>query len=344
MATETRTQQLRAILDNLSSVNDEKLKRTELGVRSLAQDLEPREAKIRQLKDLALSYSHLVHDSVVDSIIQSFSNIFNLMGGQADLDDSNYISQREQFLANIDAYLEEANLWKGSVASAAMFERGFLDDEDFRRETRQSLEDIKQESSATIQTIKAEADKSIQEAKKSAREIEEGARRTATGVSVKAAQDQFSNASIDDNRQVKIWSILVVISVSALIGTTLLLTRWKLPESSEWPVALYHTLLRMIILSSIAGITAFAFRMLRARLHIAERNKHRVRVANSVEGFVQSALEPSQRDLILAKLTDAIVNFGESGLVQHQIEDRSSTMPGDLMGRIVAAISNRGTS
>lgn len=344
MATEARTQQLNQILEELLSVDDKKLKRAELGLRSLAKDLEPREAKLRQLADLASSYSHLAHDSVVDQMIQSFSSIADLMRRQAEIDDANYLARREQFLIDLDAGLEEANLWKGSVAGLAMLERGFLDDEDFRRETRQSLEKIKQESRQTIQTIKDEADKSIQEASKSANEIVERARRTATGVSVKAAQDQFSNASDDDQNQVTLWSWLVVASVVTLIITTLLLTQWKLPESVEWPVALYHTLLRMIVLSVIGGMTAFAFRMLRARLHIAERNKHRVRVANSVEGFVQSALEPSQRDLILARLTDAIVNFGDSGLVQHELEDRSTTMPGDLIGRIVAAISKRGSA
>ena len=119
---------------------------------------------------------------------------------------------------------------------------------------------------------------------------------------------------------------------------------WPLPETGEWPVALYHTLLRVLVLSAIAGLAAFVFRMLRAHLHIAERNRHRIRVANSVESFVQSALEPAQRDLILARLTDAIVSFGDSGLVKQDGDERSSPMSGDLVGRIVAAISNRGTT
>ena len=128
-----------------------------------------------------------------------------------------------------------------------------------------------------------------------------------------------------------------------LVIFPLLFMLWELP-AGEWPVALYHTLLRVIVLSAIAGTAAFAFRMLRAHLHLAEKNKHRVRVANSVESFVQSALEPAQRDLILARLVDSIVIFGDSGLVKHDEDDRSSPMSGDVIGRIVAAISSKGSS
>ena len=133
-------------------------------------------------------------------------------------------------------------------------------------------------------------------------------------------------------------------SVSLLVGAPLLFTQWELPAGAEWPVALYHTLLRVLALSAIAGMAAVGFRILRAHLHLAEKNRHRVRVANCVESFVQSALEPAQRDLILAKLVDSIVSFGDSGLIQHNGDNRSSPMSGDVIGRIVAAISSKGSS
>ena len=117
---------------------------------------------------------------------------------------------------------------------------------------------------------------------------------------------------------------------------------WELPPGATWPVALYHTLLRVLVLSALAGAATFCFRMLRAHLHMAEKNRHRLRVANSLESFVQSALEPQQRDLILAKLVEAIVDFGDSGLIQQDSDDRSSpAMSGDMLGRIVAALSKK---
>ena len=84
--------------------------------------------------------------------------------------------------------------------------------------------------------------------------------------------------------------------------------------------------------------------MLRAHLHLAEKNRHREHVANCIGSFIQAAADQSQRDLILAKLTDSIVSNGDSGLVQHEREDHSSTMSGELMGRILAAISGKGGS
>lgn len=103
------------------------------------------------------------------------------------------------------------------------------------------------------------------------------------------------------------------------------------------PETIHFTLIRLFLLSVIAGLATFTIRMLRACLHIAEENRHRVRVANSMESFLQSTVEPEQRGLILAKLADSIVNFGDSGLVRER-EDHLSTMSGDLIGRIVSAM------
>ena len=206
-----------------------------------------------------------------------------------------------------------------------------------------ALVHLKDTATETLATIKVEADKAIQGAQDLAEKIEARARRTASQISVKEAQNQFREAAKGDEKSVRRWWWTAIGSVGLLVIFPLLFTRWELP-AGEWPVALYHTLLRLLVLSAIAGTATFAFRMLRAHLHLAEKNKHRVRVANSVESFVQSALEPAQRDLILARLVDSIVIFGDSGLVQHDENDRSSPMSGDVIGRIVAAISSKGSS
>lgn len=130
------------------------------------------------------------------------------------------------------------------------------------------------------------------------------------------------------------------------IPTTVVTTIWFVAQSDvpQGPIlgeTIHFTLIRLFLLSVIAGLATFTIRMLRAYLHIAEKNRHRVRVANSMESFLQSTVEPEQRDLILAKLTDSIVNFGDSGLVRER-EEHSSTMSGDLIGRIVSAISGKG--
>ena len=345
MATADQINQLDEALKKLDSVDLDRLKRTSLGEESLAKDLASRETKIQKLADLAKLYAPLVHDSTVARISSTIETIANSMIDQATLESSEYLTQRDGFLQTIDTHIEEANNWKPILAGAAMLDRGFLDDEGLKRKSERALANLQKMTGETLATIQAAAEKSIQGAKELAEEIETKARRTATKISVVEAQDQFREASTHDAKQVKLWGWLAGASISLLIATPLLfMMHWPLPETGEWPVALYHTLLRVLVLSAIAGIATFAFRMLRAHLHLAEKNRHRVRVANSVESFVQSALEPAQRDLILARLTDSIVSFGDSGLVGHGGEDRPSPLSGDVLGRIVAAISSKGSS
>ena len=345
MATADQINQLNEALKKLNSVDLDRLKRTSLGEESLTKDLASRETKIQKLADLAKLYAPLVHNSTVSRISSTIETIANSMIAQATLESSEYLTQRDGFLQTIDTHIEEANNWKPILAGAAMLDRGFLDDEGLKRESERALANLQKVTGETLATIQAAAEKSIQGAKKLAEEIETKARRTATKISVVEAQNQFREASTHDAKQVKLWGWLAGASIILLIATPLLfMMHWPLPETGEWPVALYHTLLRVLVLSAIAGIATFTFRMLRVHLHLAEKNRHRVRVANSVESFVQSALEPAQRDLILARLTDSIVSFGDSGLVEHGGEDRPSPLSGDVLARIVAAISSKGSS
>ena len=65
-------------------------------------------------------------------------------------------------------------------------------------------------------------------------------------------------------------------------------------------------------------------------------------MANRIDRFLQSTIDPSQCDLISAKLVDSSVSYGDSGLVQNEVEGRSSPMSGDLVRRFLAALSGKG--
>ncbi len=169
------------------------------------------------------------------------------------------------------------------------------------------------------------------------------------GVSAKEAQKQFGEASKRDGWQVALWALIVVITLTALIGSALgflenINTTPFQANSIPWHTIIPAALLKVFILSTLAGAATFSFKMLRAHLHIAEKNRHRVRVANSIEGFLAATATDSQRDLILGRLTESIVNHGDSGLIQHEHEGHSATMSGDVIARIVAALPGKGAS
>jgi hypothetical protein len=278
----------------------------------------------------------------VAQVASQLTTIANLMQQQQARPNAEFISQRDSFLVQLDNYIEETRRWVPYFVTSAILERGFLEDEGIQMEAKRAVAGLKAEAEATIQSIKAESERTIANARELADQIEARARLTAARISIADAQKQFNEAAKDLGKRTTLWGYMSVLAMTVLIGAPFLMMWWSLPDANVWPLAVYHALLRIMMLSGVTAFAIFAIRMLRAHLHLAERNRHRVRVANSVESFVNSALEPQQRDLILAKLVEAIVDFGDSGLIRHERDEVSSpTMTADALGRILSAISGR---
>lgn len=342
MANDQVLEQLHATLDKLQKVDIAKVVRKNLGDESIGESFTPSQAEIERLQDFVRRYAQGVHDSPVNQARQTFENIANLMTQLAGTDSASYIGQRSTFLQQVENHLRESLQWRPAFVAAAVEERGFLEDEGIRQEYRRAVEQLQKDSATTLANVKQEADRALEGAKKLAEEIEARARKTATKISVKDAQEQFSTASTDLAVKVTYWGRVGVSSTLGLVLIAAGFMLWPLPDASVWPVALYHTLLRIFVLSSVGAVSAFSFRMLRAHMHMAEKNRHRVRVANSVESFVNSALEPQQRDLLLAKLAEAIIDFGESGIIKGERDDQdSSIVSADTLGRILAAVTRK---
>ena len=341
MATEQAFQQLSATLDRLETVDIPKLLRKNLGDESLDAVFSPQLANINKARDFVRQYGKLVHDDSATQARSTFNSITDLMMAQAERTSAEYIGQRESFVQQVDTLLRDAARWRPVFVTAAVEERGFLQDEGIRQEYRSAVEDLRRQSEATLAKVKEEADKALAGAKTLADEIEARARKTATKISVKEAQDQFTSASADLDAKVKIWRNYGIWATVLMIVVAAGFMFWPLPGPNDWPVALYHTLLRLFVLTSVGAVSAFTFRMLRAHMHMAEKNRHRVRVANSVESFVNSALEPSQRDLLLAKLAEEIIDFGDSGIIKGGDDHESAIVSGDMLGRILAAVTAR---
>ena len=345
MASEQQLQNLTATVARLNAVDSVKLLRRDLGVESLdrvfAEDLE----EITSLAAFTEQHAATVHNEYVEQARSTLEQIANYMEAQADRTSAEYINGRNAFLSAVREQVEEAKKWLPLFAGSVVLERGFLEDEGIRREYARVVLDLKAETEATLARVKEQADKAVEDAKKLADEIELRARKSATGMSVDEAQRQFSSATSELQKKANMWAWLTAVSVLVLLALPLAFMYWPLPDGDNWPTALYHTLLRVFVLSAAGAAATICVRLFRAHLHMVEKNRHRVRVANSIESFVNSALEPQQRDLLLAKLAEAVIDFGDSGIIKSERDETtSSAMSGDLIGRILAALSvRRGT-
>ena len=345
MASDQQLKNLTATVARLNAVDSVQLLRKDLGVESLdrvfTEDLE----KIKSLAAFAEQHAATVHDEYVEQARSTLEHIANYMEAQAARTAADYINERDAFLNAVREQVEEAKRWLPSFAGSAVLERGFLEDEGIRREYERVVLDLKAETEATLARVKEQADKAVADAKQLADEIESRARKSATKMSVDEAQRQFSSATSELQKKAHMWAWLTAGSVFVLLALPFAFMYWPLPDGDNWPVALYYTLLRVFVLTAAGAGATICVRLFRAHLHMVEKNRHRVRVANSIESFVNSALEPQQRDLLLAKLAEAVIDFGDSGIIKSERDETtSSAMSGDLIGRILAALSvRRGT-
>ena len=317
MASDGLIDQLKNLSAAITNIDKDRLLRASLGEVALQEEFSPTLAKIQGKVDFALEYAPEVHDDQVQNILGAFEGIRAEMEQQASHSNSDYVAYRPEFLSNIDAQLEYLKQYWPPLVTAAVESRGFLEDEGIRQGYEHTIESIKKAAESAIQQVKEESDKTIKEARTLAEQIENRARLTAARISVKDAQDQFREAQAALDKRVKIWAGLGITSVLAFIGIAMYFATVELPDQWRWQVV-YHSAIRVSILTAIGTAAAFCLKILRAHLHMSEKNRHRQHVANSMEAFVQSAVTPEQRDLILSQLVESIVQFGNSGLVQRE--------------------------
>lgn len=342
MASDQVLKNLYETLGKLDKVDVEKLLRKGLGNEALEHTFLPNLTEIHKLRDFVRQYAPRVHDEFVNQARQTFENLAALMTNQANAASSEYISQRDNFVIQVENALGESRRWRTHFIATAVEERGFLQDEGIRQEYQNAVKELQERSESTLARVKEEADKALQEARALAEEIEARARKTATKISMKDAQDQFHAASVELKKQVVFWRWASAVATAILIATAAGFLYTPVPTGDDWPVAFYHTVIRVFVLSAVGAVSAFAFRMLRAHMHMAAKNEHRVRVANSAESFVNAALEPQQRDLLLAKIAETIIDFGDSGIIKGDRDDHdSAVLSGDLLGRILAAVTRK---
>ena len=314
MATDQKIKELETVCGQYRAVDRERLVRTSLGEASLDEVLTPKLDELESQIDFALRYAKSTHESYVQHFIQALTQINQQLTAQAERNNQEYIANSDQFLAQITAQIESIRQHWAHFVTAAIEERGFLEDEGVKKEYEKTLSSLQSAAEETIDKIKTEANASIEEAKKLAEEIEHRARKTAAKISVAEAQEQFKKAQKPLIIQIIIWATLSSISIAAIFYLIYSFLNIELPEEWNWHL-IYHSAVRLTALAVVSSIAAYCMRIFKSQLHMFQHNLHRRYVTNSIEAFVESAVTPEQRDLILAHLVDAVATFGNSGLL-----------------------------
>ena len=318
MPSEEMKTQLSNLIPTIMEFDEEKLLRKEYGSLSIEKDFEPLIKELQNKFSYLIQYSRIIHNDHLQPIISELEAIQGEMEQQANhSSQEDYVANRTAFLDNMKSHLERIRRHWPLVVATIMDARGLLEDEGARQTYQDAIESIKTESEDALERVKEQADKIIEDARAAGAEIEHRARLTATGTSVEDAQKQFNEAQVALERRVWFWGLMGAIFVLVFFAVALYFAKADLPDQWRWQL-IYHSSIRVSILTAIGTIAAFCLKILRAQLHMSEKNRHRQRVANSMEAFIQSAATPEQRDLILGQLVESIVQFGNSGLVQRE--------------------------
>jgi hypothetical protein len=318
MASQQLLDQMKQLLEKLKSIDKDRLLRPALGEESLDQaGFSTTLSDIIAKTNFALEYGKVVDDSTFTTVMNIFSSIHTALDGQAKRVNAEYVSQRANFTNQVTAALQQVQPFWTHFVSAAIEARGFLEDEGIRKEYQKTVADMKAQAEEVLKHIREESQKVLDQATKLAKDIEERARRTAAHISVEEAQKQFKEAQTGLDKQVGLWAFLSVGSLAAFLLVAFFLSRVELPDKWQWHVV-YYTAIRITILTAVGAAATFCLRILRAQMHMSQHNRHRQRVANSMQAFVEAAITPEQRDLILAELVNAVVDFGTSGLLSKE--------------------------
>jgi len=310
--------QMKQVLDKLKSVDRERLLRPSLGEESLEQaGFATTLNTIIGRATFALEYGKAVDESIFSAVINIFTSLHSALDTQSKRGNTEYVAQRASFTNQVTAAVQQLQPHWTHFVTAAIEARGFLEDEGIRKEYQKTVEEMKAQAEEALKHVKEESQKVLEQATKLAKDIEERARRTAAHISVEEAQKQFKEAQTDLDEQVKLWSWLSGISLAAFLLVAFGLSRVVLPEKWQWHVV-YYTAIRITILTAVGAIATFCLRILRAQMHMSQHNRHRQRVANSMQAFVEAAITPEQRDMILAQLVTSVVDFGTSGLLSKE--------------------------
>lgn len=231
MATEPQINELRATVDNLGKLNEEKLIRRTLGEESLEKEIVPLLAELRNKTEFALKYAGNVNGTYVEHIRTTLEQIIAQCEAQANRNNQEFIAEKGAFLSKTQNMLETLKLHWSSFITAAVEESGLLADKGIKQAYDSTLEEMRVQSDEALEKLKIASTEAIEEAKTLAAGIETRARKTAAKISVEEAQTQFKEAQTPLVIQLVVWGALSLIAYSSFF---ILLWKFLGPEQRDF--------------------------------------------------------------------------------------------------------------
>ena len=278
-------------------------------------DLEPIWKEVLAKTKYIERYYSRIGTNTNDRTYQALEGIYQTLSGLQSFDKSQFVSQQTTILKNVNGHLSDLREYWPSYAIAAIQDSGLLENINVNDKLDSLITELNERTNEALAKIDNQSTIIIDEARKKANEIESTVRKSATGVSVIEAQNQFKDAARHNVKQIKIWggiSIGFIILFVACIYYFLVCI--DIPNEWNWSFT-YSSIIRIVILALLSTIIAFCLKMLKANLHMHQHNLHRKRIANSMASFVESAMDDRQRDIILSQLIESVSQFGSSGIL-----------------------------
>lgn len=330
MANEASVQKLAEWKEKFEKLDRSAVLRPQLAELSLAP-IEPILDEIAKKLRIAFIAPRQASESAVASFNARLEGIMQFLDQARAQTPEQFVAHRSNVIQQVESYIEAIRADFSPFVAVAVEATGLLDGADV------ALRKIEERGAAFTDALEKKGAQILDAATTKASEIEGKARATAKGVSFRAAQDQFEHAHKNLRWKAILWSVISAVVFGSFLIVAIYLLRHppahnaatsptgdvtgsspahSVPGAPSLAEAIYYIAIRLTVLTALAGLATFCFRIMRAHLHMNEYNLHRKRVANSISAFVEAGETPEQRDAILARLVDSVTGFGHSGLVE----------------------------
>jgi hypothetical protein len=320
VASQENVQKINELSQAILSFDKSRIIRTELGVESLEEAITPVLDELYQKMATIVKVAPYVTDTTLQTTISELNNVISYLNALVGATNQDFVSQKASYVTAIKTCLESIKaLWPHYYTALMEYFPQKETNNEALLEAASLTESIREKNNLAEEELKAF--KSILDETQT---IKVAAQNTAQGVSIKAAQVQFEKAAKPTYIKIGLAALGAFIFFCWFFWQAydFLCQADGLEDIWTWKIA-YHAGIRAVILGALFALLSFFLTLLKAYLHILEANQHKLRVANSTEAFVAAAKTPEYQDLILSRLVDAIVDFGESGLLKDNPQTKS---------------------